>query len=124
MSSGGRREVFSAYRPAEPEDSDRALFDAVLRETEAAFRVGDPADAELLADLRQVARAFPGRTYAPEPIGVEMVRVILDRQVSRTVASSRIWRGVCDAVAETLSSDPAARERLERLWTQIQGGAI
>jgi hypothetical protein len=113
----------SAWRPAgEPDASapDRDLFDAVLRETESALGTVGPDSAGFLADLREVARSHHGRSFEAETIGPAMVRVLLDRQVSRAVASSRMWRQVCDRVAETLCSDPASRERLERLWGRLQ----
>ncbi|MBA3315797.1 MAG: hypothetical protein H0T47_21230, partial [Planctomycetaceae bacterium] len=96
-------------------DGDRALFDAVLRETETAFIAPDPDGSAIIADLRHVARAHPAEPF-DAAIGTEMVRVLLDGQVSRMVSASRLWGQVCNRVAATLCEDPAGRERLERLW--------
>lgn len=113
----------SAGRPArEPETSapDRDLFDAVLRETESALCSVGPDSAGFLAELRDLARSNRNASFEAETVGPAMVRALLDRQVSRAVASSRMWRQVCDRVAETLCGDPASRERLERLWGRLQ----
>jgi hypothetical protein len=99
---------------------DRALFDAVLRETESAFVGLDPDGSAVIADLRQVARAHPNQPF-DAAIGAEMVGVLLDAQVSRMVAASRMWGHVCRRVAGSLCEDPVARERLERLWNYLQG---
>jgi hypothetical protein len=109
-------------RPEKAEENvgDRALFDAVLRETETAFIAPDPDGSALIADLRQVARTRTGEPF-DVAIGADMVRVLLDRQVSRMVSSSRLWRQVCQRVASTLCEDPVGRERLERLWRHLQG---
>lgn len=99
---------------------DRALFDAVLRETETAFIAPDPDGSAIIADLRHVARARPSEPF-DAAIGAEMVRVLLDGQVSRMVSASRLWGQVCQRVAGSLCEDPAGRERLERLWKHLQG---
>ena len=99
---------------------DRALFDAVLRETESAFVGLDPDGSAVIADLRQVALAHPNRLFDAS-VGAEMVRVLLDAQVSRMVAASRMWGHLCNRVAGSLCEDPVARERLERLWNHLQG---
>jgi len=96
------------------------LFDAVLRETESAFVGLDPDGSAVIADLRHVARDHPGEAFDAS-IGTEMVRVLLDEQVSRMVSASRMWGLVCNRVAASLCEDPVARERLERLWNHLQG---
>ena len=116
------RQTSEQSRPARPDDSgDRALFDAVLHETENAFVAADPEGMAILADLRQVARTYAGQPFELDTVGIDLVRALLDRQVSRTVAASRIWQQACRRIAQTLCDDPAARERLDRLWNHLQG---
>lgn len=120
--SAAGRDKLSGSRPEQTTEvsGDRALFDAVLRETETAFVAPTGNDSASLADLRHVARAHPGEPFEPA-IGAEMVRVLLDGQVSRMVSASRLWGQVCQRVADSLCEDPAGRERLERLWNHLQG---
>lgn len=123
--SAAGRDAADGSRPLNTSEGagDRALFDAVLRETESAFVGLDPDGSAVIADLRQVARAHPGQHFDAS-IGAEMVRVLLDAQVSRMVAASRMWGHVCGRVAGSLCEDPVARERLERLWNHLQGRAV
>lgn len=120
--SAAERDASGGTRPlsASAGAGDRALFDAVLRETESAFVGLDPDGSAVIADLRQVARAHPDQAF-DSSIGAEMVRVLLDAQVSRMVAASRMWGYVCNRVAGSLCEDPVARERLERLWNHVKG---
>lgn len=123
--SAAGRDASGGSRPLKTSDSaeDRALFDAVLRETESAFVGLDPDGTAVIADLRQVARAHPDEAFDSSIAG-EMVRVLLDGQVSRMVSASRIWGHVCQRVAGSLCEDPVARKRLERLWNHVQGRSV
>jgi hypothetical protein len=119
-SGAGDRPASRTYRETETENGDRGLFDAVLRETESALGNVDSDAGGILAELRDVARVYAGQPFDPESIGVALIRVVLDRQVSRAVADSRVWRQARTRVAETLCADPVARARLERLWERLQ----
>jgi len=123
-SSAGRN-ASGGSRPLKTSDGgeDGALFDAVLRETESAFVGLDPDGSAVIADLRHVARANSDKPF-DAAIGTEMVRVLLDGQVSRIVSASRMWGLVCGRVAASLCEDPVARERLERLWNHLQGRSV
>ncbi len=106
--------------PSRLDAGDRALFDAVLNETETALG-GDAARLSgFLRQLQGLAAEHAGQPLSLRPVTVGLVGALLAPQVSGAIAASRLWSQVCDRVAQSLFDDPVARERLDRLWARLQ----
>jgi hypothetical protein len=98
------------------------LLDAVVQRTVAMLNCDDPADPGAMDAALAVARRHAGEALSPRPIVAELVRAMLDRQFERCGEGARsLWQSLSGLIAETLWDDPAARERLERLWEKLMG---
>lgn len=96
------------------------LLDTVLQRTVSMLSADDPPDPGAMDAALAVARRHAGQALSPKPIVAELVRAMLDRQFERSGPGAKaLWQSLAGLIAETLWDDPAARERLERLWEKL-----
>jgi hypothetical protein len=101
------------------DSTPRRFLEEVVRQTTAIYSVelaSDPADLET---LRQVAKRFPGAPFQLQPVLVELVRSLLQRQLKSTLQSEEQLTKLADRVAQTLYENPESHARLKELWDRL-----
>jgi hypothetical protein len=128
--------MFSAYNRGEPGPTPRPaapsegkaesepavgshMLDQILELTSGGEpRAGFVEPADVLA-MREVAKTLAGQPFALEPVVVELIYAVLELQFHKAGVPSATVRQMARQIATTLYDDPAARERLEALWSRL-----
>lgn len=117
-------------QPAPPADAE-SVPSAAGRDLHALQRIVSESVASLADDERlriddrspllAVVRRHAGVPFAPQPVGVELVEAVLIAFFRpRDSAEGGGWRKLAEHVSASLCENPAASERLERLWRRLQ----
>ncbi len=101
--------------PAEP-----LAIEAILQQTSQALVARQPLSAAEKQALDDVARRMRGKPL--ETVIAELVLAVLKEHISGVPGFPELGSALSQRVAATLLDDPAAKPRLEALWTRLQGG--
>jgi hypothetical protein len=91
----------------------------IVAETTAQLAPSTPTDPALQAALLDVARQFAGQAMTVEPTGVAFMAAVLRTQFPLLQSRPQLLARVAEMVAESLLSDPTARQRIEYLWAKL-----
>lgn len=126
--SPGSPEQFSAdlpaaesiEQPAKPQKSEaKELLDQVIDRSVSQFSKW--LDGESLVPLlREIAKRYPGQAFSTNPVATELVlSALVSFWADNKPGAREFWRVVAYPVAESLVANPSARQRLERLWDEL-----
>ena len=85
-------------------------FTAVERQLEQSVR----------AALVDVARRHQGQPLTADPVGAALVGTVYEVWFRGRMTPPPDWHALATEVAAAMLDDPAARERLARLWNSLQ----
>lgn len=106
--------------PARGDSAPRKLLQEVLQKTVAMnLSVGEGVDPEM---LREVARRYPDRPFELDPVLIELVHAILEKQNKLLGTADSDWH-MSRHIADLLFEDPAAHERLKLLWERLRASS-
>lgn len=105
-------------KPSSGRSLPRHLLEEVLRQTSAMMEDASESTDEDLGALLVVARRHVGRVLTLEPVLIELVEAMLRHQFEAHLPTED-WEPMARQIAETLYEDPAAQERLQRLWSRL-----
>jgi hypothetical protein len=94
---------------------DPSLLDQVLQNT---LELSTIAPLEL-SELVDVGRRYFGQPLVAEPIGVELVEVILKHRMSAATSSPGERREMARQIADSLMEDAHCETRLRAFWDQL-----
>ena len=131
--SSGQRIPSGQDAQREPKAEDRTLEAAgksatelpadvladIVAETAAQFSPSTPTDPALQAALLDVAREFAGQAMTVEPTGVAFMAAVLRTQFPLLQSRPQLLSRVAECVAQSLLSDPTARQRVEYFWAKL-----
>jgi hypothetical protein len=100
---------------------DASIWENVLRQTAGEEGCDTPLTPEELAALREVARRYRDQPLTLEPAAVALVQAVLLPQLPEDPDAALFWQQAFVQIAQTQWDDPAANDRLQRLWSQLQG---
>lgn len=95
-------------------------MEGVLRQTLSLLGAERPLAEETSKSLCRLVSRHKGRPFALEPIGVELVSIVLKTQF-QSLGSTALDDGIAARVAATLYEDPQSRTRLEAFWSRLGG---
>ncbi len=98
---------------------DRGLLEEVVRQTLAAEEENAARDRLIAECLREVRARHAGRPLTLDPVVLDLVDAVLEREFAGDGRRRAMWRGVSRQVAQTVYDDPACRQRLEGLWSRL-----
>ncbi len=99
---------------------ETTLLETVLRQTLAGDEENPLSDRQRAA-LMDVARRWQGAAFSQEPVLLELVGSVLQVEFLGSWDEVEL-RTVSQRIAQSLFEDPAARCRVEALWTRICEG--
>jgi hypothetical protein len=94
---------------------DPSLLDQVLQNT---LSLSSVAPHEL-SDLIDIGRRYCGQPLVVDPIGLELVEVILRHRLSAATSSPAERREMARQISESLLEDPHCETRLRDFWNQL-----
>jgi hypothetical protein len=106
-----------------PSSAAPPLLDAVLEQTLMRFRSFNALNSDELEALRLLVSRLGRQEFQVEPVGVELVKVLLGRSFETAVGSAAQWEKMAAQIAHALSEDPLAHDRLRGLWLRLSEGA-
>lgn len=91
----------------------------VMSQTLAGFTSTRELSPQVFAALLDVARRYPGEPLSLDPIAIELVAACLQVQFPAIAAREALSRRMYAWVASSVLDDPAARHRLQELWSRL-----
>jgi hypothetical protein len=128
--SSGRDSAQPPFQPAPvpeegapPDESTKTgpSLDDLVRETIDAHGDQSSISPDVWNSLIAVARRHPAQAQADLAIVGELVSAVLNIRIERIRDDAGALAHCARRVAETLWEDGPSRERLERLWSRLQG---
>jgi hypothetical protein len=95
------------------------MLSEIVAETAAQLAAFEPLDPALHAAMAAVAREHIGQPMTAEPVGVELLAVVLQHQFSFLATRPALLNRAAKTVAESLLADLTARRRLEHVWAKL-----
>lgn len=92
-----------------------SLLDEVLQNTLSL----DSVSPRELSDLIDIGRRYYGQPLAEEPIGIELVEVVLRHRLAAVAPQQDQRREMARQITESLLSDPSCESRLRAFWDQL-----
>lgn len=92
-----------------------SLLDEVLQNTLSL----DSVSPRELSDLIDIGRRYYGEPLAEEPIGIELVEVVLRHRLAAVAPQQDQRREMARQITESLLSDPSCESRLRAFWHQL-----
>jgi hypothetical protein len=71
--------------------------------------------------LHEVVQRYRGQTLTLQPIATALVQAVILPQLPIDAVVAESWQQAIFEIAQTQLDDPPTRDRLERLWAQLQG---
>jgi hypothetical protein len=71
--------------------------------------------------LHEVVQRYRGQTLTLQPIATALVQAVILPQLPIDAIVAESWQGAIFEIAQSQLDDPSTRDRLERLWAQLQG---
>jgi len=120
--SGPAREPCGVDDQQEPSpSSEPGILDEILLETARSRLIAEGADDSGVQEvLCRVARRHLGARPELKPVVVELVGAVLAHRIDPARSECGQWQAMVEAVAATLHDDPPSRDRLHRLWAELQ----
>jgi hypothetical protein len=91
------------------------LLDEVLQNTLSLNSIS-PRE---LSDLIDIGRRYFGQPLVEDPIGVELVEVVLRHRLAAVTAPGDRRREMARQITESLLNDPTCESRLRAFWDQL-----
>jgi hypothetical protein len=91
------------------------LLDEVLQNTLSLNSIS-PRE---LSDLIDIGRRYFGQPLVEDPIGVELVEVVLRNRLAAVTAEGDRRREMARQITESLLNDPTCEPRLRAFWDQL-----
>ena len=110
--------------PSSPGDAPRSDTDAgdllnrVLQQTMLSSHEDADEEGSQLSLLRGAASGSVDQPLSEAGVASLVFAVVMDH-FKPPAAEAHRWRTIADQVSKTMMNNPAARERLERLWQRL-----
>lgn len=98
---------------------DRQFLTELLQTTLVSRNPAETLESGDLDALREVYRRHHTEPFGLDPVSIDLVRAMLESYYKTWTGATTLLTAMSADIAQSLFDNPACRQRLERLWTQL-----